>query len=266
MNAELFYISFLILFGIFIITLTVMGIFLLFKGVKNKMVNIILVGIASVSLPIGFVGNFVFQLGGTFQEVFIVFSFILIVIFTNMTFYKNRGLISKIVLSTVILLGAIQLGFFLISVFLTNLWTLPLYYLRVSLDFPYTFIVFNWLSYSSYAAYRLVKTQTIEPWIKIRYKMIAIFSLIFSFHNIPEFFQPPGTAWGDHSNIESLIVFGFTAILVVIFSLGFSIAWIMPKWLKKRLNRNFQVIEDKEFKEKELLDQIKKELSEKKSN
>ena len=75
-----------------------MGIFLLFKGVKNKMVNIILVGIASVSLPIGFVGNFVFQLGATFQEVFIINSFILMVIFTNMTFYKNRGLISKIVL------------------------------------------------------------------------------------------------------------------------------------------------------------------------
>jgi len=236
-----------------------MGIFLLFKGVKKKMVNIILGGLAFASLPIGFVGNFVFQLGSLFQEVIIVTSFVLTIVFTNMTFYKNKGLLSKIVLITVIILGIIQLGFFVVSIFGT--WTLPLYYLRVSLDFPYTFIVFNWLSYSSFAAYRLVRTQNIEPWIKFRYKMLGIFSFLFSFHNIPEFFQPPGTGWGNPSSIESLIVFGCTAILVVIFALGFSVAWFMPEWLKKRINKNYIVIEDQEFQEKELLDQIRRELS-----
>ncbi|NVM16964.1 MAG: hypothetical protein HWN80_04560 [Candidatus Lokiarchaeota archaeon] len=264
MNAELFYISFLILFGIFIITLAAMGIFLLVKGVKNKMVNIILGSVGFISLPIGFVGNFVFQLGPIFQEAIIIISFILTVIFTNLTFYKNKGFLSKIALCTVILLGIIQLGFFLVSVY--GVWTLNLYYLRVALDFPYTFIVFNWLSYSSYTAYRRVKTQEIEPWIKVRYQMLAFFSLIFSFHNIPEFFQPPGTMWGDPSNIESLIVFGCTAILVVIFSLGFSIAWFMPNRLKQFLNRNYQATEEKEFQEKDLLDLIKKELEQKKSS
>ena len=236
-----------------------MGIFLLVKGVKNKMINIVLVGIAFISLPIGFVGNFVFQLGSIFQESFIVACFILTVIFTNMTFYKNKGQFSKIVLCIVIILAAIQLWFFFISVF--GDWTLYLYYIRVSLDFPYTFIVFNWLSYSAYSAYKLIKSQRIDPWIKVRYKMLTIFSFIFSFHSIPEFFQPPGTAWGDPNNIVSLAVFGGTAILVVVFSIGFSIAWIMPKWLKKRINRDYQGIEDREFQEKELLDKIKKELS-----
>ena len=79
MNLELLYISFLVLFGIIIITLTVIGIFLLYKGIKNKMVNIILVGIAFVSLPIGFIGYFVFQLDPLFQELIIVTSFILTV-------------------------------------------------------------------------------------------------------------------------------------------------------------------------------------------
>jgi len=223
--------------------------------------NIVLCGIAFISLPIGFIGNFVFQLGAIFQEMFIVGSFILTVIFTNMTFYKNRGLSSKIVLSSVILLGFIQLWFFFISVF--GDWTFNLYYIRVAFDFPYTFIVFNWLAYAAYSAYKLIRSQNIDPWVKARYKMLAIFSFISSFHSIPEFFQPPGTAWGDPSNILSLAVFGSTAIIVVIFSLGFSIAWIMPEWLKNRINRNYQAIEDKEFQEKELLDLIKKELSQK---
>ncbi|MFX0077356.1 MAG: hypothetical protein ACFE96_18085, partial [Candidatus Hermodarchaeota archaeon] len=245
MNPELFYILFLILFGIFIFTLIVMGIFLLYKGGKNRMVNIILGGISFVSLPIGLIGYFIFQLDPLYLEFIIVSSFVLTVVFTNKTFYKNRGFKSKLVLFTVLVLGSIQIGFFFIAKY--GIWTTFLYYLRVSLDFPYTFLVFNWLSYSAYSAYKLVKFKLIDPWIKVRYKMLTIFSFIFSFHSLPEFFHPLGTLWGDPNNFLSLASFGTTAILVVIFSLGFSIAWIMPKGLKKRINRNYQPIEDKDF-------------------
>jgi hypothetical protein len=241
-----------------------MGFFLLFKGIRNRMTNIILGGIAFASLPIGFLGNFVFQLGSLFQEFFIVSSFILTIIFTNLTFYKNKGFIPKFILCSVIILGVIQLGFFFIAVY--GDWTFNPYYIRVSFDFPYTFLTFNWLSYSSYSAYKLVKSKSIDPWIKVRYKMLTIFSFIFSFHSIPEFFQPSGVMWGDPNHIGSLAVFGVTSILVVLFSIGFSIAWIMPKWLKKRIDRNYQPTEDQDYQEKELLDLIKKELSQKKSN
>jgi hypothetical protein len=39
----------------------------------------------------------------------------------------------------------------------------------------------------------------------------------------------------------------------------------MPSRLKRYLNRNYQAMEEKEFQEKDLLDLIKKELSQKKS-
>jgi len=42
-------------------------------------------------------------------------------------------------------------------------------------------------------------------------------------------------------------------------------AWIMPKCLKNRLNKDFQVIEEKEYEEDELLEIVKKELSERNS-
>jgi hypothetical protein len=176
-----------------------------------------------------------------------------------MTFHKNRGPLSKIVLTAIIIFGIVQLYFFFVSEF--GVWTSELYYLRVSLDLVYTLITFNWLAISAFSAYKLIKDQEIEPWVKMRYKLITIFSFIFSFHSIPEFFQPAGVTWGNPSNIVSLQVFGSTAILVVIFSLGFSIAWIMPKWLKRFLNRNYIIDKDILIDEKELLNLIRQELS-----
>jgi hypothetical protein len=42
-------------------------------------------------------------------------------------------------------------------------------------------------------------------------------------------------------------------------------AWIMPKWLKKLFNKKFQGFQEKEYEENELLELIKKELSERTS-
>jgi hypothetical protein len=108
-----------------------------------------------------------------------------------------------------------------------------------------------------------MKSQKIKPWIKMRYKMVAIFSFIFSFSNVPEFFQPPGTTWAESDNIISLLVFGITATLVIVFSLGFALAWLMPKSFKNFLDRNYEVDKEIEYQEKELIELIKKQLSQK---
>ena len=93
--------------------------------------------------------------------------------------------------------------------------------------------------------------------------MIAIFSFIISFNNVPEFFQPKGVNWGNPNNIISLAIFGTTAILVIAFSIGFFIAWIMPNWIKKKINKNYQPSEDKEYTEEELMKLIKTQMDDK---
>jgi len=258
MISEILYIFFLILFVVFSGCLILVGGFFIARGRKISKNNLYIAGIGFLILPIGFIGNLVFNLGFLFQEIFVFFCFILTVIFTNLTFHRNRKLAPNLVLILVLVLGLIQLIFHAI----TSFSSLNPYYEKVSLDVPYTLLVFNWLSWSSYSAYKLLKNQDIEPWIKLRYKIVAIFSFIISFHSIPEFFQPTGFGWGDPGNNISLMVFGATAILVVIFSIGFTFAWIMPNWMKKHANKDYKPLEEKELSEDELMNLIKKQLKE----
>ncbi|MGB5912889.1 MAG: hypothetical protein WBH31_16995 [Promethearchaeia archaeon] len=236
----------------------VVGFFLIYKSMQNKIYNLLIGGFGYTSLIIGITGNLIFDLGNLFQEIFVFTSFVLTVIFTNMTFYKSKKKNANYILIVVIILGIIQISYYIIKVP-----TAVLIYIWIALDIPYTLIVFNWLTWSSYSAYKAIKKHNIQPWIKVRYKMIAIFSFILSFHNIPEFFQPLDVGWGNPSNIASLGVFGATAILAAIFSIGFAFAWIMPKKVKNYYNRHYKSLADLEINEKDLLEQLREELSKK---
>lgn len=224
------------------------------------MTNLLVLAISFLSVAIGFIGNFVFKLTGVFQEYFIFIGFVSFVYFTNMTFHRNKMKVGNLVLILVIILGIIQLVLF-------NLYSsIEIkrgfhYYLRVSLDFPYTFIVFNWLTISCYSAYNRLKKIDIEPWIKVRYKLIAISSFILSFHNIPEFFQPKNIRWGNPSDPISLIIFGITTILMMVYAIMFSISWFMPKWLKKYFNKDYKSPIEKEYSEEELMNLIKEQIN-----
>jgi len=265
MYLEILFWIFAILLLLFLSTLFTVGIFLLIKGIQRKMVGLSCLGIGFIAIPIGFVGNYILKIypGYFFQEIFITIGFILAVIFTNLTFHKNRKSPAKLILIAVIALAIIQLIFHgMMSIERTPL----IYYLKVSFDLPYNFLVFNWMAWSSYSAYKIVKNQDIEPWIKVRYRLISILSFIMSFHGIPEFFQPFDILWGTPSNLISVLVFGTTAVLAVIFSVGFFLAWIMPNWLKKYLNRSYQPVKDREFTEEELMTLIRKQLSERRNN
>jgi amino acid transporter len=167
------------------------------------------------------------------------------VIFTNQTFYKDTKSKANLVLSIVIILGIIQIIFHIIN-------ESSLYYIRVSLDVPFTFIVFNWLAFSAYRVYKKIKNENIQPWIKVRYKLIIISSFIISFYSIIEFFQPSGISWGDPSHPISVIVFGLISVLAIIFSVGFSFSFLMPKFLKNYFNRNFNSLDETQFSEDEL--------------
>ena len=248
---------FAILLILFIVSLLVVGIFFLIKGNQNKMKNLIVTGIGFIAIVIGFIGSFIFNLGAVFQEVFVFIGFVLIVVFTNLTFYKGRKSKAKVVLIVTVFLGIIQLILMTLQVH----FSISTYYFRVTLDVPFTFLVFNWMAWSSYSAYQKIKNKNIQPWIKVRYKLVAFVSFILSFNNIPEYFQPIGTTWGDPDNIISLAVFGTTAVISVIFAIGFSLAWMMPNRLKKFFNRNYQLFDEKEYTEEELMILIREQLA-----
>ncbi|TFG18215.1 MAG: hypothetical protein EU531_00880 [Promethearchaeota archaeon] len=256
MLSEILFNTFALIFALFIIIILGVGFFLLVRGIQIKMCNIIIAAIAFIGLPIGFIGNVLFNLGGFFQEIFIFIAFNFTVVFTNLTFYKRKKVYPTIVFAIVFILGVIQIALHALPL----LFGINVYYLRVSLDLPYTLLTFNWLAWAAFQSYNRLNEYIIAPWVKLRYKLIAVFSFLISFNSIPEFFQPKGVYWGDPDNITSLIIFGITAILAISFSLGFFIAWIMPNWLKKKINKNYKPLEDKEYSEEELMEMIKTQL------
>lgn len=241
----------------FIATTLLISINFMVKCIKNKNKNLFITSLGFLSISIGFIGNFVLNLGELYLEICVFIGYILTVLFTNSTFYKDTKSKAKLVLVCVIILGIIQISFFIIN-------DRQLYYYRVILDVPYTLLVFNWLAFSSYRVYRRIKIENVQTWIKIRYKMIAIFSFILSLNNIPEFFQPRGTNWGDPTNMISLMVFGAMTIIVIIFSIGFSLAWFMPNSLKKFFNRNYTSVKEESISEEELTTLLRNQLSENK--
>lgn len=259
MLAEILYYLFLSFFIVFIGTLFIVGCFLLYRAEKTKLYNLIYIGLAFIFINIGLISNLMFNLGDIFQQCFILISYVLVTLFVNLTFHKNRrSQISKLILLLVLSLGVIVVLFRVIR----TSWNTALnYYLNVSLDVVYNLLTFNWMAWSSYSAYKHIKSQDIQPWIKTRYKMISFFSFILSLNVIPQLFQPWDVAWGDPNNPISLIVFGLMASNAITFSIGFLLAWIMPQWLKRFINKGYQSLEVKDFSEEELMDLIKKKLT-----
>jgi hypothetical protein len=245
----------------FISTLLIVGGFLIIRAFRTKLKNLLWLGLGFIFVSFGFICNFIFNLGLLVEEFFVSTGFILAVIYTNLTFHKERGNKANIMLLIIIIIASIH---FYLKIRLNAEPTLFNHYLQKSFDIALTLLVFNWMGWSSYSSYKRIRDQNIYPWIKVRYKILSLFSIILSIQAIPEIFFPMGLEYGEPNNFLNIIAFGITSILVFSFSVAYLLAWIMPKRFKKYLNRNYQPIEDKNYSEQELMVLIKNQLFEKK--
>ena len=82
---------FYIFLGIFIFSLLITGIYLLLRAFQVKLKNLYFMAFGLVIIAVGYIGRYAFNLGNNFEEIFVSSGFILIVIFTNQTFHKNRN-------------------------------------------------------------------------------------------------------------------------------------------------------------------------------
>ena len=240
----------------FIVTLMITGIFLMIKAYKLKLKNLYVLGTGFILVSLGFILSVVIQssLSYFFEEIFVSSGFVLAVYFTNLTFHKNRETFARHIQIIIIILACVEIGFSLMD----SIEKTPLnFYLSSIVDLIYTLLTFNWLAWSSYSAYKRVKDKKIMPWIKMRYKIIAFSSFILSLHVIPELFTPWNMDFIDKHNFA----FGIAAIIAIIFAVGMFLAWIMPDWFKRYLNRDYEILEDTELTEEELLNMIKTQLS-----
>ncbi len=264
MRYRMIEISLLLLFNsfliLFIISMVTCGIYFIIRTIQLKLLNLIFIGIGFLLVSFRFLGNFFIGLGSTFEEILVSIGFIFLVIFTNLTFHKDRKNGKLVVFFIVIMLSVFQI---ILDIHYTIEMNPTSYYLQIVNDLIYTFITFNWLTYSTYQAYRKVKNADLEPWIKVRYKVIIYVSVIMSFQPALPIFLPWNIPIGNPSYLSSINVYAVLSIQSLIFGLGFSIVWIMPKKLKRILNNGYVRIENQdvlELSEDDLISKIKQEM------
>lgn len=178
-----------------------------------------------------------------------------LILFVKFTFYsERRSLFSLILVSTLI-----AKVFYVILYVITEV-TLSTEMYEWVQGFA-SFIIFYtsiWLSIASFSAYYKIRKSKIQPWVKYRYLIVSISAIFLASQSFPNMAVPYRVSF------ESPLMAALTIIITtlnIIFAVLSLIAWVMPKKLKKLLNRNYTISEDEELSEEQLLEQVKLQLS-----
>ncbi len=253
----------------YVATFFVVGIHFYVRGYRTKMSNLLYAGSSFLLMAISQLLSRIVTPFKIVEVAFIAFSLIFVVIFINKSFYKERDsmifkkdrrtYLPNTILALTIISSTITC---FTSIFVNTPYNTPennfIYILTTVIQ---RCVVFHWAGFSSYFAYKNLKGKKIRPWITFRYKIFSITSFLLGFQPFVILFQPYEIPFGSPHSIESMIVFGITALIALIYSIGSFLIWIMPNWLKKHLDRNYpHHDENEEYSEAELLALIKNQL------
>jgi hypothetical protein len=251
---------------VWIILQLIVAIFLSIKTIKTKRYNLI-------PLILFFLLNsvrIIFYLIPSLLIIFLIiiqFGNILLVIFVKLTFFKGRKSPFTLFLISLIIVRffdfMIRLNF-QISIPMTHVLdeSKLIFYDYILFSITFSFLVSHfWLGYVALKYYNSIKSSNIKPWIKRRYQIIGLGSLIYGI-SIFIYYLIPYNITGTFS-FPNIIYIYTILCFTLYYSLSMFIAWIMPNWLKKRFNKGFKLIKDEEYSENELLDLIKQQLEEK---
>ena len=197
--------------------------------------------------------------------ILVQFPNILLVIFTKLTFFKYKKSPFKAFLIILIIVRStdfvIRLNFRISIPMTTSLDESNLiYYYYILFSITVSFLLSHfWLGIISTKYYISIKSVNIEPWIKKRYQLISIGSIVYSFSIFVYYFIPYNVIGAStYPNIiYGYILLGFT----IFYSFCSFFAWVMPKFLKKIFNKDFKRTTVKDYSEDELMDIINKELN-----
>ncbi len=200
-----------------------------------------------------------------YQQIFVFLSNISLVIFTKSTFYKDRKSNFVFLFGAIVTLKVIDFVLELFVPFSTiggielSSSEIAFHYIFVSIMCVVLLISYGWLAYASFSYYKLIQGYDIMPWVKKRYLLLGVSSLIISLNGFIYLFFPINAK--SFEEIQAFIMGVLILINIVVFSLGNLICWLMPKTLKEFFNRNYTETQEEDLPEKELLDKIKSQLA-----
>ena len=153
-------------------------------------------------------------------------------IFIRLTFYKDRKNPISILLALIIPISIIHWIFS--GIYNIGLNTSFLLYFVLNLLYSILmFFTYGWMAYSMIKSYLNIRNnKMLEPWIKARYLLVITYVIGKLLMGILMPLFPV-----DRTILDwSLMISGLVAFYIVFAQF---LAWVMPKGLKKWLNRNF---------------------------
>ncbi|MFX1274501.1 MAG: hypothetical protein ACFFBP_08220 [Promethearchaeota archaeon] len=242
-------IIFIILAIIYVATLLIVGILLLVRAHKTNLKNLIYGGIGFILASITLLLEQVFNITFTAYIILTRIGTILAVLFTNLTFHREKKeILPKLILFSTIGVSIINAYFYLLRD-ISN--SLELYYVTILTNILILILVYGWLGWSSYFAYIIIKNQDIEPWIKKRYKLTFLYSIIIIPRPLALLLKPWNVELIDCVEISCFMSVIIAGAIQLVFSVAISLTWIMPGWFKKFLNRGYELSKDKEPEKRE---------------
>jgi len=244
------------------ILLLLVAISLLVKGKKNELKGVSLLGFAFLALAAIIFNRIstdffplVFTSGKTYSSMVLSFYYILYAFFVHFTFYGGKTSPIKVI-SAINIIAAIIMLFLTISAELMGEWAnvdTPVQELHVSflvalfISTGMNFINSGWRFNTSRISYMEIKeNDTVEDWIKLRYKFVMVSSILW----IIVGFTSPFIEASLAVNLLASLIFLLYTVLELI-------SWGAPKKIKSWANRNY-TIEDQSasMSEEEILKQM----------
>jgi len=244
-------IQFIILIPAAILSL-IAGIFLIVRGKDKLDKGMINLGISYI-LMICFFIVWGFELASyAIYYTIIYVVYIEVNFFTKFTFYENR----KTIFNFIMIITTLNFLILEIPKILVDFNIYEESYIGLILDnvFSITWagIVFGWLAYSGLKSYNQIKNKEVQPWIKKRLLFVIISAFINMIISVPDLIDVL-TNYNYHE-----YVFFIQILMIATFMVMQFLAWIMPKRVKKLLNRGY-IIEkehDTGLSEEEIIKQM----------
>lgn len=256
---------FYIFMAIALIMFMINSIFLISKGFCDKKRNLLVLGLSFLFITLTYLVVAV-ELNWSLINTTRVSAYVLMVFFINETYYKNRRSPKNLILVLCVIIYVVQMVLS-VSIYELGLITQSVITQTVSniLDMILNSSVFLWFGLASHNALQNLKNKEIEPWIKLRLRLVAFSAFIMVFFEVPSLMRyDPSIEYADPDNLLSMIVVFIHLAILLLFVVAEGIAWMMPKWLKTYLNKEseftFTSKEEEEITEEVILKRLREAL------
>ncbi len=241
-------------------TLLLVGIVILFRMIQKKMVN--LLGLFLFFILFALQTNPPAFLPDYFIIIFAYFALFCLAFFIKFTFYQRRKSLFPLIIVLLTILRGLELILKLIFNFQpgfsypSNPGEIPYFFVYILVIVSQSLLVMVWYSYSVFKSYNNFRKLKIGVWLKIRYLMLGISTIIFSID----------TSLSILLVIDNFLIILFLAYAsifdILLFTVVNFIAWVIPfksliQYVKGETKEKLDDIS-----EAKIIGKVKSELSE----